>query len=489
VYEYDVLGNRKAVVKDGQRTEYLVDPSGLANFTAEYDGAVTLLANYTQGLGLASRVDAASSSFFYNMDAIGSTAELTAPGGGIVSEHSYLPFGEVLHETGSAVNPFKFVGGAGVMDDGHDLYFMRARFYISDQGRFTQPDPIRLEAGDSNFYRYVENNPVDAVDPSGLTLKGPESCERRSGVLVRGYGDPSQPICIYPNPDPTDCEENGGIYISGNNCAEAIKRPPPPQPKRPFDHCDYVVAHFQNPKLGPVAHGALGAMFAPSLVGPLLPFVILPCTPRLPFPLPPGVPGPGGGGGVTGSIDPNEKLGAAGFGHEGFIAEDIAIPYRVNFENLGPGTVPTPAQPATAPAQRVVVTDQLSANLDWSTFEFTEFGFGDTIVVLENTAAYEFRSLPMSHNGQDFNVDVELSFDPVTGMVRVVLQSINPDTELPPDVLTGFLPPEDGTGRGKGYIAFRVQPVSGLASGTELRNVALIKFDVNDVIATNQIDP
>ena len=46
-----------------------------------------------------------------------------------------------------------------------------------------------------------------------------------------------------------------------------------------------------------------------------------------------------------------------------------ALPYRVDFEND-----PT----ATAPAQRVDVTDQLDPNLDWNTFQLTEVGFGDT---------------------------------------------------------------------------------------------------------------
>ena len=95
----------------------------------------------------------------------------------------------------------------------------------------------------------------------------------------------------------------------------------------------------------------------------------------------------------------------------------------------------------------------------------------------------------MTYNGKDFDVEAEMSFDPLTGKVRVVFQSLDPGSELPPDVLTGMLPPEDGTGRGKGYVAFRVRPKAALPSGTELRNVALIKFDVNDVIATNQIDP
>ena len=53
---------------------------------------------------------------------------------------------------------------------------------------------------------------------------------------------------------------------------------------------------------------------------------------------------------------------------------------------------------------------------------------------------------------------------------------------------TGFLPPEDGTGRGEGYVSYTVQPKAGLATGTAIRNVALVTFDQNIAIATDQVN-
>src|SRR5262249_55605523 len=35
-YEYDPFGNRIAATRNGQRTEYLLDPAGLGNLVAEY---------------------------------------------------------------------------------------------------------------------------------------------------------------------------------------------------------------------------------------------------------------------------------------------------------------------------------------------------------------------------------------------------------------------------------------------------------------------
>ena len=52
----------------------------------------------------------------------------------------------------------------------------------------------------------------------------------------------------------------------------------------------------------------------------------------------------------------------------------------------------------------------------------------------------------------------------------------NPNTNLPPDILTGFLPPEDGSGRGMGSITYIVEPKTGLVTGSQLHNVAFVTF-------------
>src|SRR5690606_16406876 len=45
------------------------------------------------------------------------------------------------------------------------------RFYDPAAGRFVTQDPIGFKAEDNNFYRYVGNNPVNEIDPSGLESK------------------------------------------------------------------------------------------------------------------------------------------------------------------------------------------------------------------------------------------------------------------------------------------------------------------------------
>lgn len=71
------------------------------------------------------------------------------------------------------------------------------------------------------------------------------------------------------------------------------------------------------------------------------------------------------------SRDPNHKSGPGGSGDEHFVREDAAFSYRIDFEN---------DSTATAPANRVVVTDDLEPDLVTSAFELTEIGFGDRII-------------------------------------------------------------------------------------------------------------
>lgn len=71
------------------------------------------------------------------------------------------------------------------------------------------------------------------------------------------------------------------------------------------------------------------------------------------------------------STDPNSKTGPSGFGTQDFVNPTNPFPYHIDFENA-----PTPG----APAQRVDVTDLLDPNLDWTTFQWTGFGFGDNVI-------------------------------------------------------------------------------------------------------------
>lgn len=172
-YKYDGLGNRIVSTTDSGTTRYVVDPSGdLSTILAETDNSGNITAYYVYGLGLISKITPEGKAYYYHYDGIGSTIAITDASGNIVNKYAYDAFGKVLKETETISNPFKYVGRFGVMDEGNGLFYMRARYYDSEVGRFINKDPIGL-AGGLNMYAYVGNNPVNGIDPIGLYSPGP----------------------------------------------------------------------------------------------------------------------------------------------------------------------------------------------------------------------------------------------------------------------------------------------------------------------------
>jgi RHS repeat-associated protein len=517
-YEYDSFGNRTAVVANGVRTEYLLDPTGLVDVIAEFDAAGNRLASYAHGLGLEAAIGT-SGWGYYDFDALGSTAGVSGVAGRLVNQYAYGPFGGSLLSNETVANPFEFIGAAGVMTGGEGLHYMRARYYDANTGRFTSEDPMGFQGGDANFYTYGLNSPLSAVDPQGTfpVLAG------SGAILGSAIGIVSYAVIqgltggTITAGGLLGAGVSGGLYggiLGATGALAFLGRVGGPAAMAGVGGITNAIGYLTMTGIdGGFNFGGLGASLVSGVLTGWFPTKMI------------GFKGAKWGAGspsswknlllaknahgksiwkalgaggvahtfvdivIATAFDPNEKFGAAGFGPQEFIMPEAVIPYQVNFENLGPGSIPAPAQPATAPAQRVVVTDQLSPNLDWSTLEFTSTGFGDYHVSVPEGRQYHFSTVSVNADGKTFDVEVELSFATTTGTVRATFQTIDPGTSLPPDVLTGFLPPEDGTGICKGYIGFTVQPKASLPTGTEIRNVALISFDGQTNIATNQIDP
>ena len=166
-YEYDVFGNRCAIVDDGVRTEFLVDPFGFGNIVGEYDANGNNVALYTHGLGLISRTAEDSSVAFYDTDAVGSVTGITDALGNLVNEYHYTPFGKEILEIETIANSFEFNGAFGVTEDTENLHYMRARSYDAELGRFISEDPLFIDGDIGNLYRFAYNSPVNFVDPEG----------------------------------------------------------------------------------------------------------------------------------------------------------------------------------------------------------------------------------------------------------------------------------------------------------------------------------
>jgi len=111
----------------------------------------------------------ASGALFYRIvsDHLGSVRMVVdASTGEIVQRMDYDAFGFVMQDTNPGFQPFGFAGG--LYDQDTKLTRFGARDYDAFVGRWTAKDPILFEGGDTNLMGYVNNDPLNFYDPSGL---------------------------------------------------------------------------------------------------------------------------------------------------------------------------------------------------------------------------------------------------------------------------------------------------------------------------------
>ncbi len=124
-YGYNPFGSLTTQTINGATTNLEVDPTGLDNLVATFDGSGNLLAHFTYGIGLVSQVSATSAASYYDFNVQGSTVGITNASGSYLNTYTYQPFGQVIEATTGVANSFTFIGQFGVMADGSGLYYMR----------------------------------------------------------------------------------------------------------------------------------------------------------------------------------------------------------------------------------------------------------------------------------------------------------------------------------------------------------------------------
>jgi len=180
---------------------------------------------------------------------------------------------------------------------------------------------------------------------------------------------------------------------------------------------------------------------------------------------------------VTGvsSLDPNDKEGPAGSQPQRYVSGSTALVYLISFENQAS---------ATAPAQRVVITDLVDpANFDLSTAALGPITFSSQVVdpsALPLMAIGAFSTFADLRPSVNLLVHVTASLNSTTGVLTWTLQSIDPSTGQPPtDPLAGFLPPGNG-----GSVSLNIRGKNSLVTGAAVSNGATIIFDSNPSIPT-----
>lgn len=97
--------------------------------------------------------------------------------GQAVEHRQYDSFGKIVRRTNGPQAGAPSTAGVGIdfgyagrpLEDRTGLSDNRARWYEPSTGRFINEDPSGFKGGDANLFRYVGNDPLNQVDPSGLT--------------------------------------------------------------------------------------------------------------------------------------------------------------------------------------------------------------------------------------------------------------------------------------------------------------------------------
>ena len=183
-FEYDSDGNRTAKIVNGVRTEYINDLASpisqvlLKRVQKRFFNEEKLI-RYVYGSSKISQ-SCNGETQFYLYDSIGrNVCALIDSSGEMLSNYEYDSFGNVTLENQKVKNVYKYCGEQ--FDEETGLIYLRNRYYDPQIGRFISKDNNFGDLNNPqtlNPYVYVENNPVNFVDPLGFAALSPEEKEQ-----------------------------------------------------------------------------------------------------------------------------------------------------------------------------------------------------------------------------------------------------------------------------------------------------------------------
>ncbi len=224
-YTYDGLGKRIMTSEQGQLTHFLYD--GLTSILERNQSGATQAA-YARGLGygggigsIISRQSTVGSPQYYHYDGIGAVTGLTDSTSNSIQSYTYDAFGNILEAKGGVNNPYQF--STKEYHPASGLTYFGARYYDPRIGRFITKDPYTWAPDDVRFLGghsglsllfaegIVKNKGV--IDPDGIISFSDEFREAlKTAIFLFGARSPqSQHRFVYVFNNPVNLVDPWGL--------------------------------------------------------------------------------------------------------------------------------------------------------------------------------------------------------------------------------------------------------------------------------------
>jgi RHS repeat-associated protein len=216
----------------GSTIRYLIDeqtPTGYPQIAEEVLVGTGVIRAYTYGtMRISQRLLITGNNWqlsYFGYDGGGSVRWLLDPTGTVTDAYAYDAFGNTVAQAGSTFNQFLYRGEQ--FDSMLGMYYLRARYYRPQRGRFLTADKYEgaevgacdcanhnawaAPAGTHHLFSYSNGDPVDIVDPTGraelfeqsLVLGGslpayPGLVAASTAVVGVACGGPKDPRECFP---------------------------------------------------------------------------------------------------------------------------------------------------------------------------------------------------------------------------------------------------------------------------------------------------
>lgn len=164
--EYNHEGIRISKTEGSVTRRYYYD-NGIVAYTK--DGTSLSSSNILSAEGDVLGTYRDSAYYTFTKDTQNSTESIVKSDGTLAAAYTYTDFGETAELTGSSFDNEICYTGA-VYDAESGLYYMNARYYDPENGRFISQDSYRGELDELDqwhLYAYCANNPINYADSSG----------------------------------------------------------------------------------------------------------------------------------------------------------------------------------------------------------------------------------------------------------------------------------------------------------------------------------